>query len=404
MNREPDENIEVGRRYMREENRKRLTKKAKRQAVGGIAAGIVILVLAVFLFVQGKTQSYNSVKVVESVKTSYEPNAQYLEFGGNLLKYSPDGVSYINAEGDTVWTAGIDLAVPIAETAGRYAVVADKGGNTVAVFDQDGEVSKVTMPYEIEDVDVTEKGEFAAVLKGDDVNYISMYDSNGKRIHNAHTTLDKSGYPMDITLSDDGEKLFVSFFRVDGVKIQNTLSAYNFGTVGENADADNIVAGMDMGDSFFPRVQFVNNDTVAAFSDNGIVFYNMKEEPEKCGEVHCKGTISSVFCSSSYVGVIQPSSDTGSAKGYAMRAYDFKGNELFTYSFGFDYDRICADKNEVIVSGGNQCLIVRKNGQAKFSYSFSSAIHSIVPSSRRNEYIVTFEDKTETVRLRSVSN
>ena len=57
------------------------------------------------------------------------------EFGENLLKYTPDGVSYINENGDVVWTAGNDFKVPIAAVCGDYAVVADKGGNLVAVLD-----------------------------------------------------------------------------------------------------------------------------------------------------------------------------------------------------------------------------------------------------------------------------
>ena len=190
---------------------------------------IVAVVAAVCIFVFIKMRSFGGIKVVSSVETNYDANANYIEFGDNVLKYTPDGVSYINSKGEVVWTAGEDFKVPIASACGNYAVVADKGGNLVAVYGVEGAVSSVKMPYTVCDVGVAKQGAFAAILESDETNYIQMYDKTGNIIYEIRTSIDKSGYPMDIAVSNDGQKLFTSYFKMDGVNIKNNFFFFTKG-------------------------------------------------------------------------------------------------------------------------------------------------------------------------------
>lgn len=386
---------------LREENYRRAAKR-RRARTNLILVLLVLLVIGgVSAFVYLKMRSFNGYKVIHSSETTYESNAQYLEFGGNLLKYTPDGVSYINESGDTVWTAGIDLKVPIAETNGNYAVVADKGGNLVAVFNVEGQVSSVNMPYAICDIDVAKQGAFTAILESDDTNYINMYDKSGNIIYEMKTSIDKSGYPMDISVSDDGQKLFSSYFKLDGVNIRNNITAYNFGEVGQNENADRMVGGYSFDEEMVPKVEFVSNDIVAAFSDKQIILYNMKEKPSERCTIEYGGEISSIFYSSEYVGYIMLSPDAGSNADYIMRVFDLSGKNLFDYSFNMDYDKIHATPEEIIITGGNRCLIIQKSGRTKFAFTFDGMIKAMIPSYRTNEYIITLENRTETIRLRT---
>ncbi|MBO4863464.1 MAG: hypothetical protein J5517_03810 [Eubacterium sp.] len=364
---------------------------------------IIVLILLVIggVYIYSQIRTFNAIKVVKSSETIYEANAEYLEFGENLLRYTPDGVSYIDSNGDTVWTSGNDFKVPIAESSGNYAVVADKGGNLVAVFGVEGQISTVNMPYSICDIDVAKQGAFAAILESDETNFINMYDKNGKIIYEMQTSIDKSGYPMDISVSDDGKKLFTSYFKLDGVNIKNNLTAYNFGEVGQNENADRMVGGYSFEEEYIPKVEFVTNDIVAAFSDKEIILYNMKEKPSERGRAEYGGDISSIFYSSEYIGIIKPDSDGGSSTSYKMVVFDLSGKQSFEYAFSMDYDRIYADENEIIITGSNQCLIIEKGGRTRFSYTFDNMVKSMIPSSKTNEYIVTFENKTETIRLKT---
>ena len=54
---------------------------------------------------------------------------QYEYFGDNMIKYTKDGASYIDASGKTVWTQGYEMKTPIINVNGDYAVIADQQGN-----------------------------------------------------------------------------------------------------------------------------------------------------------------------------------------------------------------------------------------------------------------------------------
>ena len=81
--------------------------------------------------------------------------------------------------------------------------------------------------------------------------------------------------------------------------------------------------------------------------------------------------------------------------------YDLSGKEKYSYSFNMDYDKIYTTPEELILTGGNQCLIIQESGRTKFAYTFDGLVKSMTPSASRNEYIVTYENRTETIRLRT---
>ena len=401
-NEEKDNVIYVsGSEETRRENARRKADRQKSRVTTFVIAAVLLIIVVVGIYVHLKIQTYKGIKVVSSVETVYDANANYAEFADNVLKYTPDGVSYINKNGEVVWTAGEDFKVPIADVWGNYAVVADKGGNLVAVYGVEGAISTVKMPYTICDVGVAKQGAFAVILESDSTNYIHMYDKTGQIIYEIQTSIDKSGYPMDIAVSDDGRKLFTSYFKMDGVNIKNNLTAYNFDEVGQNENADRMVGGYSFDEEMIPKVEFVTNDIVAAFSDKEILLYNMKEKPSERAAIPYEGEASSVFYCSDYIGIIYPDKSAGTSTGYKLVTYDLSGKEKYSYSFNMDYDKIYTTPEELILTGGNQCLIIQESGRTKFAYTFDGLVKSMTPSASRNEYIVTYENRTETIRLRT---
>ena len=183
-------------------------------------------------------------------------------------------------------------------------------------------------------------------------------------------------------MSNDGKKLFTSYFKLDGVNIKNNLTAYNFGTVGQNENADRMVGGYSFEEEMIPKVEFITNDIVAAFSDKEILLYNMKEKPSERGKAEYGTEISSIFYSEEYLGTIKSNPDSGSSADYIMTIYDNTGKKDFDYAFSMTYDKVYAAEDEVIITGGNQCLIVQRNGRTKFSYTFDNMIKSMIPSSK----------------------
>ncbi len=393
--------IKVGGSKEAEENNKRELQKARTKAtIIKLAILLVVIAVVVIILVKVSNKQYKGYKIESSSLSVYETNAEYMEFGGNLLKYTPEGASYINSNGDTVWSAGVDMNQPIAKTSGDYAVIADKGGNKVRVFNTDGLINEVTMPYSICDIDVAKQGAFAVVLESEKTNYINMYSSTGDIIYEIQTSIDKSGYPVDISISDDGQKLFTSYFIIEGVQTKVKLAAYNFGEVGQNTNADRIVGGYIFDNEVVPKVEFISNDIVAAFSDKGIIIYAMKEKPTEKAKVTYDSEIKSIFYSSEYVGTIERN-EKASGDTYIMKCYDLDGNLKFEYPFSFEFERIHASAKEIILTGGASCLIISESGVKTFSYTFDSFVKSMIPTAKSREYIITFDNRTDIIRLKT---
>lgn len=384
-----------------QEHNKRVQREiSRRKKMFFFAVLIVAAVAGIVIYVM-LHKEYKGYKVVKSAETDYENTASYVQFAGNLLKYTPDGVSYINANGDTVWSAGINMLMPMAVTSGDYAVIADMSGNSVCVFNTSGQVSSLTMPYAICDIDVASQGAFAVMLESDKTNYVNLYDKNGNAVYEMQTTLDKSGYPLDMTISDDGRKLFTSYINIAGNSVQDNLAAYNFGDVGQNSNADRMVGGYMFENEVVPKVEFIENDTVAAFGTKTISIYDMKEKPSFKTDIKFENEIRSVFYNKDYIGVIQDNQEETSEHMYKVQVYDLKGNKKFDDYIDFPYSNVYAADKEIIISGGNNCLIYRKDGSVKFDGTLSGNINSIVPSGNHLEYIVVYDTVTETIKLKS---
>lgn len=381
-------------------NRARKLQRDKKTVALVVVSLILAVVLGILVYCWANRQ-YKGYKILKSSDTKFEITASYTQFCDNLLKYTPDGVSYINSNGDTVWSAGINMKMPIAVTCGSYVAIADIGGNNVCIFNEKGPVSSLTMPYTICDVDVAKQGAFAVVLESEKTNYINLYDKNGKMVYEMQTTIDKSGYPLDITISDDGEKLFTSYINIGGTSITNSLGAYNFDDVGQNSNADRMVGGYTFDDQVIPKVEFIDNNTVVAFGTKRICIYSMKEKPSLKAEIDVDEEIKSIFYNQGYVGIIQAVNDPESEHLYKAKVYNTKGKLEFDTYIDFAYENIYAAKKEIIIYGGSDCLIYRKNGSCKYDGKLSGDIQSIVPNGNRLEYVVAYSDSTEIIKLKS---
>ena len=372
-----------------------------------IVAGLVGL--GVYL-VLGHQTYYNDYELLSKSQSTDAARMTFAAYNDSLIKYSQEGITYLDKDGQAIWVESYKMKQPVAVVSGKYVAVADFNGNEVYVFNENGRVNSMVTPYTICDIDVASQGVFAVVLENETENYIEVYDKNGQNIADLRITIAQSGYPMDITLSDDGTKMMTSFITVNGVTVENTIAAYNFGDVGQNV-TDRLVGGFNnLGDTIVPKIEFLTNDLVCAFGDNKFIIYNMREIPsEKTVITDFSGEIQSIFYNSKYVGIVERGNsalaeETGDTtlSPYVMQVYNASGNTVFSKPLEFAYTSIYASEDEIIVVGSTECRIYDFNGKLKFSYSFAKEIKKLVPTGNPLQYIVVFDDETEMIKLQYV--
>lgn len=386
----------------RQEKNKRMLQLKKRIF---LIIGAVFVVLLLYIIITNS--NYNSYEVVEETSVTNASMVDYIPYQDSLLKFSRDGAVYVNDKGASVWNESYAMKMPAADVSGEYAAVADMNGNDVYIFNKEGKVSNSTMPFAIKDVAVASQGEFAVILEGEKENYINIYDRNGEQISEIQTTIDKSGYPMDIDLSDDGEKLFSSYLYLDGADVKNGLAAYNFGSVGQNENADRLMGGYQLDDTIVPKVEFLNNNTICAFGDNQFIIYSMKEKPSEKAIISFKGEVQSVVYNSNYIGIVV--ANTEKTKGdeevapYELQLYNLTGRKVMTKKIDFDYENVRMSEEEIVFTGGNECRIYTIKGKLKFSYAFKKSVVDMVPTGSSRRYIILYDSGSEVIKLKHES-
>ena len=205
-----------------------------------IAAVIVAAVTAVTIYVEKR--SYHNYKIVKSSEQEDVVSTSYVEMDGDILRYSPDGVSLVSDSMDTIWSETYQMQNPVADVKGNRAVIADKDGTTLEIYDKSGKTGSVTTSYSIIKARVSQSGLVAAILDGGDDTWIDFYSTDGSLIAENQTKVDDPGYPLDVAISDDGVIMMVTYQFVDGNDTTSYVAFYNFGDVGQNED-DRIVSG-----------------------------------------------------------------------------------------------------------------------------------------------------------------
>lgn len=379
---------------------KHLLQKVQIKAVVAVLAVIIIAAGCIFF----SNTNYNGYEVVEETSVKNASVVDYVPYQNSLLKFSKDGATYVDEKGEAVWNETFAMKMPAADVSGEFVAIADLNGNDVYVFDKEGKVSSTTMPYKICDIAVAGQGEFAVILEGEKENYINIYDKNGEQISEIQTTIDKSGYPMDIDLSEDGEKLFSTYLYLDGASAKNGLAAYNFGAVGQNENADRLMGGYQLEDTIVPKVEFLDNNTICAFGDTQFIIYTMKEKPSQKAVIAFEEEVQSVVYNSNYIGVVLPNmADDKNDAPYILELYNTSGRKVMTQQIDFAYENVRMSKDEIVFTGGTECRIYTIKGNLKFSYVFQKNVTDMVPTGYSRRYIVLYDSGSEVIKLKHES-
>lgn len=381
------------------QSKKKQEKKSKKIWI--LLVLVLLCALGVGYYIYTNYKTYDTYSIESKMDMEDTVESSYDMFQNNVIKYSRDGIMLLDSNGDGIWSRSYSMQTPRIIQNENYLAVADIGGNSVYLFDQSGEVNQYTMPYPIGDIEVSGQGVIAVVLEDSKANYIQLYDKEGNQIVDSTMTMQQSGYPLDIALSEDAMCMAVSYITIDGVDIKNTIAFYNFGSVGENANSNKYVGGFYYTDAVFPKIEFIDSTTVCAFGDTKAILYKVKEKPsDDTIEIPFDTNIRSVFSNDKYIGVIR-NNDKESEKGkYIVDVYNTKGSSVLRKIIDTDYQKVKFDGDDILLIGEYDCTILRMKGSEKFHGRFEEGITNLVPLDKRNQYLVISNKSILTIKIK----
>ena len=333
-------------------------KSRKRIVIGGVA--IIVALAALFLVIF--LQTYTKVRVTDTYKIGNAADNNYEEFAGGVLKYSRDGISYLNLKGEEKWNQPYQMKNPFVDVGSESVAVADKGGNDIMVFGKDGLKGEIRTTLPIEKITVSEQGIVGAILKNESSPQIICYDTAGNVLVEHKASLTGTGYPLDIALSADGKVMQVVYLSVNNGDMVSRVSYYNFGEAGEEKE-DHQVACKEYKESVLASGFFVGNSVSAVVGDNCLTIFKGKDVPKEKISVSLEGEIQSVFHGDKCIGVI---TKTEGQSGYELRLFNLSGKEVLTEPFTGTYTSVKMSGNQVIMYDGKKCSIFTKNGIHRF--------------------------------------
>ena len=145
---------------------------------------IAAAVTAVGFYIEKR--SYHTYKVVQTSEQEDIVSTNYVEMDGNILRYSPDGVSLVSDKMSTLWSETYQMQNPVADVNGTHAVIADKDGTTLEIYDKSGKTGSVTTSYSIVKAKVSKSGLQIQQYQGDIPDHLSSSDSQQSYFHLYH--------------------------------------------------------------------------------------------------------------------------------------------------------------------------------------------------------------------------
>ena len=355
---------------------------------------IAAAVTAVGFYIEKR--SYHNYKVVQSSEQEDVVSTSYIEMDGDILRYSPDGVSLVSDKMSTLWSETYQMQNPVADVNGTRAVIADKDGTTLEIYDKSGKTGSVTTSYSIIKARVSKSGLVAAILDGGDDTWIDFYSTDGSLIAENQTKIDDPGYPLDIAVSEDGVVMMVTYQFVDGSDTTSYVAFYNFGDVGQNED-DRIVSGYKYEGVVVPQIQYLSNNRSIALKDNGFTIYQGSQIPKEVKTIETDKEIVSTFYDDDMVGLVFKNDSKD--KQYIMEVYNTADGKLkFKEDFNIPYTTIKLSGGNILMYNSSQMCVMNSRGVQKYLGSVDGTIKDFFKI-WMNRYLLVLDSGVDVIKL-----
>ena len=357
-----------------------------------IAAGVLILAVVLVYALVKNNKVASSYEVVTSMSRGDDTSVYYCMMRKGMVKYSKDGVAMTNKSGTVLWNQTYEMASPTMTSAGDYVAVGDIGANTIYIFNEYGQLGRVSTDVPIQEIQISEQGVVAAVLSDTSSNYINLYDKQGNSLGSIKASLENTGYPLAIALSPDASKLAVSYLIVKSGSMPSRIVSYDFSDV----EGDHLLDTQEL-EGLYPKAAFLDSREVVLFGEKGFVLYQADSKKIETQE-NFESEINSVFCTNQKLGFIFKNEDDNGK--YRMEIYNKAGKKSSTYYFDLDYSGMTADDDEVILYNDEEMLIYQMGGRVRFRGTFNTAVTGVMPSWEDGLYWLIDDQSLREIRIR----
>lgn len=369
-------------------------KTKKHRKKGRIRNLIIFLVLLLVLagcYLLVHYSTFTKVRTIELFKSDNAVESSYTQFGQGILKYSKDGVSFLDRKAKEQWNQPYEMKNPIIATSKKSAAIADKGGNAILILDKNGFVGEVKTAAPVEKISVSDLGMVCAMLSNETAPEIICYDTEGDAVVEHKAAVSKSGFPVDATISADGKTLMVSYLEISQGKMISKVRYYNF----SSDNSLNIVEEeKQYEDTIVPSVFFMKDDISVHVGDNQLNIQSGTTELKEIANIKFNSQISSVAFNDRYIAITLKNK-----VGHELKLFNTRGKNILSKTIEEEYSHIKIVNNQIVMYDGTKCGIIMKDGIVKFKGNTEQQIYEMFPVLGINKYMIVSDQGLELSRL-----
>lgn len=359
-----------------------------------IAGAVIVFCICIRYYFNNR--SFSRYSVAATVQRTDTLTTKYAQFGGNILKYSKDGLSCTDEKNTLHFAIPYTMQEPMLALSKKAGAVADRNGRDIYVFDRKDKKSdegiKVLQP--IKSIAVSDQGVVAVLLENSDSAKLEVYSAEGTMLGGGVFSLEGGGYPLNVSISSDGKKIGITFAQIFGSKCGSSVVVYNFSEVGEN-NLDQIVFAKDYEDRMIPEIHYYDNSAFSAVGDGMLAFYAGTQIAGVVKEIPFEEELKSVFYGERTVGLVLKAEE-----GYLFRLYDTGGRIVSEFQFSTDYDNIRITDESIIIYNTLRMELYNYRGKKYFEQDFETPLQDIFPAGSRSRYLFIYPNETQAVKLR----
>lgn len=331
-----------------------------------------------------ENHTYDTVYRAVSYKQETSDSSDYVAFGGGIIRYTRDGVTFLNKKNEEQWIQPSQFKNPSIDLQKDAFAVGDIGGNNIQVFTAEGLKGEIETALPIEKFAVSNQGIVSVILRNEGAPQIVTYDAVGNILVENQVSLSNSGYPTALEMSPDGNVLMVSYLSTTGSVLKSKVVSYNFGKTGEK-QAEHQVGTDEYEDSIMPEIYFMNDSVSVVVGDHSFVIYECGQTPVKKREIQIGQEIRNSFHTDKYIGFVLLNEEKS---GYEVRLYNKAGKQIMNRAFSGEYSNVQMVGDEVIMYEGSACCIITKTGVPRFKGDLKTDALLVLPAAGLNKYLV----------------
>ena len=360
-----------------------------------IAVAAALLLVLVFWF-YNRIHHFTQYRTVRTTQEEDIDGTQYAMLGKTLIKYSTDGLFASDTAGNIRWSLAYSMQTPISVQRGRRMAVAEQQGRQVVIIGENGAVGQFETRFPIRKLALSSGGVTAAVEEDGDVTWIRMYSQAGEELVAVKTTLEESGYPLDIDITSDAKRMMVSYLCEENGELSSRICFYDFSS-SQDSEEDHLTAEQSYSRIVFPDVYYTDNNTPVAVGDCGCAVFGRGRRPEEKVWIEETREIVSAVYDSDYIGFIFRSGE--SDRKYDMEVRNYKGKTVMTAGFDFEYTGARMENGEILLYDSRNLYICRMSGKWKLSVTYDKPVVYFTALSGIRRYLVVTDECMDVIRL-----